>query len=541
MWQFLKSFKSELMKKVSVILIVFALVGAGCSKTFLSSLQDNPNAPTTGAATPALVLPGTITSIVNILNGSGPNGSYEYPAVWMGYWNYAPGYSFNPNPQNYIVNGSGPQCWDEYYGNLANLNFIVQSTTGTATGANYHAIAEILEAVCFKNLVDLYNNIPYSNALKAQLDFYPSYDNGSDVYDSLVLKLDAAMAEIQGAAGNAAIDVPTNDDVMFQGTMSNWILYANTVKLSMLVQQSNVQSKAAFLASEAANTASLGYLTTDALVNPGYSSSQPNPAWGNFGIAPSGALNTYFTYVKGNQGSIDFYKKTTDQRLGFIYGYADGAPTDNGYFSPSLPIQASNYQADYTGTQNQVPGGVSGIGPGIIQTPNSSAPMLTASESYSWQAEATLFGWLPGGNAAAKTLYQNSITASYEYLLVGGSLAAADAAAAAYFGQSGVGFVAFPVGASTDSLDHTIITQRWAALNSITNNVAYNDWRRTFNPAMGGGYPMVPVSVSPSNTAPHMPFRFLYPTEEADNNTVAWTAAGGPTMDPYTSKIFWMP
>ena len=303
---FLKSFKSELMKKVSVILIVFALLGAGCSKSWLSSLQDNPNAPTTGVATPSLVLPGTITGIIDVIDGPAPVqghaggvGCYEYPAVWMGYWNYAPGYSFNPNPQNYVCNSTTPQVWDQYFTVLSNLNFINQQTTGVAKYKNYHAISNILEAVCFKNLVDIYNNIPYSQALKAQGNFYPKYDNGSDVYDSLVAKLDAAMAEIQAAEGDATVNTPTTDDPLFGGTMANWILFANTVKLSMLVQQSAVSAKAAYLSAEAAKTASLGFLTSDALVNPGYSSSIPSNNWALFGVGPSGALNNYFTYVKG--------------------------------------------------------------------------------------------------------------------------------------------------------------------------------------------------------------------------------------------------
>jgi hypothetical protein len=542
----LKSFKSELMKKVSVILIVFAFLGAGCSKDFLSSLQDNPNAPTTGVATPALVLPGTISAIVNVINGpvggSGGVGSYEYPAVWMGYWNYAPGYSFNPNPQNYVVNSTTPQVWNQYYTALSNLNFIVQQTDGVTKYSNYHGIANILEAVCFKNLVDLYNDVPYSQALKAQGNFYPNYDKGSDVYDSLVLKLDAAIAELQANEGNLDVDLPTTDDVLFGGDIASWVLYANTVKLSALVQQSNVTSKAAFLASEAANTASVGYLTTDALVNPGYSTSLPNPSWANFGISPSGALNSYFTYVKGNQGSIDFYKATTDQRLAYIYSKADGAPTDPDYFTPTLPVVKSLYQADYTGTQQQVAGGVSGIGPGIIKSADAGAPFMTAAESYFWQAEATLYGWLPGGAAAAQTLYQKGITASYEYLGVGGDNATADALAATYYGQD-LAYVSFPTGASVDSLDHTIIYQRWAALNSISNYVAYNDWRRTFSAAKNSGIPAVPYSVSPSVTAPHMPFRLPYPLSEINNNNAAWTAAGGPAVatDPYNSKIFWMP
>src|SRR5580700_10700095 len=162
------------MKKVSFIIAVAVFLAAGCSKNYLSSLQNNPNAPTSSAATPQLVLPGTLTSLVLILNGGGPNTSYEYPSVWLGYWNYAPGYSFNPTPQNYIMTSGSPQLWDQYYGTLSNLNFIIQTANAQSDTryANYKGIANVLTALCFKNLVDLYNNIPYSQALKAQADFY---------------------------------------------------------------------------------------------------------------------------------------------------------------------------------------------------------------------------------------------------------------------------------------------------------------------------------------------------------------------------------
>jgi Starch-binding associating with outer membrane len=529
------------MKKVSFIIAVAVFLSAGCSKDWLSSLQNNPNAPTSSAATPQLVLPGTLTSLVGILNGGGPNSSYEYPSVWMGYWNYAPGYSFNPIPANYIMASSTPQLWDAYYGILSNLNFIIQTANAQSDTryANYKGIANVLSALCFKNLVDLYNDIPYSQALKAQADFYPSYDNGSDIYDSLVAKLDLTIAGLQTSSSDPVALIPANDDILYGGSMQNWILLANTIKLSLLVQQSAVSAKASFLATEAASTATIGYITADAMVNPGYTAAQPGPIWGNFGLNPNGAINTYFTYVKGNQASIDFLKKTNDTRIGYIYSTADAAPTDANFYSP-LPIVFGAYQADYTGTQQQIPGGVSGMGPGLVQAPGAAAVLMSAAESYFLQAEALVYGWLSGGNTAAQTAYQNGIRSSYEYLGVGGGGAAADGYAATYYSQN-IAYVAFPLGASMDSLDHTIIEQKWVALNTISPVAAYNDWRRTFNPGLNSGYPIVPVSVSPSNTQAHMPFRYLYPTEESNNNNESWTKAGGPSIDPFNDKIFWMP
>ncbi len=525
------------MKKVIVLFIIAAVGISSCQKGFLSNLQNNPNSPTSSAATPQLVLPGTLTSIINITNGT----SYQSEAAWMGYWNYAPGYSFVSSVQNYVLSSGGPEHWDDYYGVLANLNFII-SETSDPKQANYNAIANILEAVCFKGLVDNYNNVPYTQALKGSGNFSPSYDNGSDIYDSLVAKLDAAISSIQANLGNSDVSVPASDDIMFTGNMNQWLVLANTIKLKLLVQEAAVTSKAAYLSSEAASTASVGYLTSDALVNPGYSASQPSPMWGGFGVTPSGAIAGSFTFIVGNETAIDFYKQSNDPRLGYFYCQRGQNPTNPSYSTVSLPLTNNDYLANYLGSQNSLPApGGSGIGPGLAQGPTQSAVFMLAAESYFIQAEATVRGWLAGGASAAQTLYQKGITASFEYLNVGGSTASADTYAATYYGQANTSFVTFPTSASSDSLIHTIITQKWAALNGISTVEAFNDWRRTFDPNMDSGYPIVPVSISPSNVAPHAPFRYFYPTEESTSNGAAWKAAGGPTIDVFNDKIFWMP
>ena len=532
-------------KLLSIIGVGIALLGSGCGKGFLTNLQSNPNAPTTSTATPPFVLPGCITGLVNIVNdvtGTGTNPSYEVEAVWMGYWNYQPGYAFNTNVQDYIVTSSGPQLWDNYYGVLTNLNFIIQDTAGGAQYANYHDIAQILSAVCFQNLVDLYGNIPYSQALKVTSNFYPSYDSASAIYDSLTAKLDNAMADITANMSNAAVVVPAGDDVMYGGNMANWILFANTVKLRLLVRESNVASKAAYIQNEIAKTAADGYLTTDAVVNPGYSSADPNLIWGGFGISPSGSLNYAASFVGGNGTAVNFYQSTNDPRLGYFYTRNGVTANQDSFSIVTLPIDPTQYFAQPIGSQASNPnnGGSANIGSGLVKSPSQPAVMMTAAESYFNQAEATLYGWIPGGASGAQTDYQKGITASFEYLNVGGSTALADTYAAAYYGQN-ISWVAFPAGVGMDSLVHTILTQKWAALNGINAAESFNDWRRTFNASLNSGYPIVPVSISSSNSAPHMPFRYLYPTEEQTSNKAAWTAAGGANIDPFNTKIFWMP
>jgi len=539
------------MKKVIIIFLVIALINCSCKKSFIDGLQNNPNTPGTGVVQPPNeVLPATLTNLAIASNSFGTGtvgaagGSYEAEAVWLGYWNYAPGYSFVATVQNYVMSNTNPQLWDNYYGVLTNLNYIVTTTNGKVQYANYNAIANVIEVICFANLVDLYNDIPFTQALQAQANFFPGYDSASVIYDSLVARLDLAMTNINANMTNSAVQLPQSDDVLFGGNMSNWLLFANTLKLRLLIHQSAVSAKQSFLAAEAAKTASVGYISSDALVNPGYTSSQPNPMYGGFGLSATGSINGEFTFIKGNQTAIDFYYATNDSRVGYFYAVNNVAPNNPAYFNVPLPInftlsQTTGYSGDYAGSQSATAYGGSGLGSGIIGSPNQGAVLMLAAESYFLQAEAVLYGWLPGGASVAQTLYQNGITSSYQYLNVGGNAGAAATAAQTYYSQSNLSFVTFPTGASTDSLVHTILEQKWAALNGITVSEIYTDWRRTFNSATGSGYPIVPVSTSASE--PHMPFRYYYPLEEASSNAVAWTAAGGPSIDPFNSKIFWMP
>ncbi len=513
------------MKKLMYISILVIVAGFGCKKGFLSELQNNPNAPTTNAATPPLVLPGTINSLVGITNGVGNNNGYQSQAAWVGYWNYSGGYSFNQTVQEYVMSNGQPQVWDGYFNVLTNLNVIVQQAAANSTYTNYGDIAKILEAVCYKNLVDAYNDVPYSTALKGSGNFYPSYDKGSDVYDSIVAKLDAAMADLNTNQSNSAIAQPGSDDILFQGDLSLWIQFANTVKLKCLVQQSNVSAKQAYLASEGAKTNSYGYLTSDALVQPGYNSAQQSGFYANFGVSTSGGLNGTFNYIRTGGTIIQFYKNTNDPRLGYFAGAKGLDPTEDAYYTPST--SQDDYAGDVLGIQSTSLTHGSGIGPGLIQNKsgNQAAPIMLAAESYFVQAEAELYGYIPGGAGAAHTAYNNGILASMNYLGLPDA-----ASAAATFEAQDITNVAWPT--SKDAQLQTIITQKWAALNGISNAEAWNDWRRT-------GFPNVPGTVSPTTTEHHMPYRYYYPLEEPTDNEAAWLAAGGDKVNPFTDKIFW--
>jgi hypothetical protein len=159
------------------------------------------------------------------------------------------------------------------------------------------------------------------------------------------------------------------------------------------------------------------------------------------------------------------------------------------------------------------------MGPGIIKSSSQGAPLFLGSESLFLQAEAANDGIISGD---ARSLYEAGITASFE------ELGLTDAQATAYFSQNlaNAGWAASP------NKEQAIITQKWIALNGSNEFEGWNEFRRT-------GFPAVPSSIDPARVNPTTPYRVLYPLSELDTNPTNLGKEG--TIDPFSSKIFWMP
>lgn len=522
---------SNTMKKIYFSsFMLLALILGSCKKDFLTELAVNPNKPS--QATPELVLPGTLTNSAAILNG---NGSYQLVGAWMGYYNYGGGFSFNSTAADYLLTTSSPQVWDPWFGVLTNVDYVEKNSTDPSK-SNFLAVAKIMKAFAYQHLVDVYDKVPYTEAFKGVGNFFPKYDEGSAIYDSLVININTALDLIN--SGSASAQNLGASDVMFGGDMGLWAKFGNTVKLRLLVRQSQVAAKQDYIKAEAAKTASVGYLGLgeDALVNPGYSNTEgkQNPFFGYF-VTTTNTLASY-SFIRASGTAMDFYKGTNDTRLGYFYGtkgadptnknvgVVNGADTVKDFYNVNI-IDPSNYDADPFGIQKIQTSAGSGIGPGLIKSVSQGAPLITATESFFLQSEAAARGYITGD---AQMLYQNGITASYEYLGVQN----ADEAAQEYYSQEDIEDVSWP--ATLTEQIKTIVTQKWAALNGINLVESWNDYRRT-------GSPDVPISVDPANTETHLPYRFYYPIGEVQKNTANYKAAGGDQIDPFVNKVFWMP
>ena len=498
-------FKQSYHFLISFLLLL--LVIAGCKKGTFDINSPNPNVPS--SVSPKYTLSAALTLVAN----ESYNAGYpDFANRYMGYWSFSGDYGGYGTEATYNTNTSfATGNWDNVYTTLENFKFIASQSTAPSS-AYYLGIAKIMQSFMFQRLVDLYNNVPYSAALNGGTVNYPTYDDAKTVYTSLVKQLDSAITLINGAPSTA--DNPTTYDVMFGGVMSNWVKFANTVKLKILLNLSQTSDGPALAKAELNGLTGSSFLGVgaDATINPGFSNAainQQNPMWQNVGFATNGTSpTTGNSFNRANSYAVTFYTNTNDPRINKFY-----ALNTNGI------VKGRAFGSTDGSEHNTL---ISAVGPGIIASPTQGAPLLPAFESLFMQAEAVLRGYITGN---ATTLYNSAVAESFRLMKV----ANAATAAATYVGQndSRTNF------ATSGNQLQTLIVQEWASLNMLDPIEAWDNWRRL-------GYPNdLPVSIYPGTSATHIPWRLLYPASEYSNNTANVNAQGA--INNMTSKIFWMP
>ncbi|HXD77660.1 MAG TPA: SusD/RagB family nutrient-binding outer membrane lipoprotein [Puia sp.] len=491
------------------------VLAAGCKKGTFDINSPNPNRPSQVSS----------QFLLSAALGASANSSFnagftDFADLFMGYWAFSGDYGGYGTTATYnLNNGYGAANWDYVYNTcLVNYQYIIKNSQDPKE-ANYLGIAEIMEAFHYQRLVDIYNNVPYSQALQGGTLNYPKYDDAATVYTSIVHKIDSGIAAIKAAPGDA--DNPGNYDIMFGGDMTNWILFGNTVKLKILLNLTAWSGGGTLISSELSGMTADDFLPagTDAAVNPGYSNSsqsQQTPIWQNVGFTTGNGHYQDHDLYRACSYAVNFYQNHNDPRADRFY-----ALNNNGI------VKGRAFGSQDGSEHNTV---ISAVGPGILQSYSMSAYILPAFESLFLQAEALQRGYIGAGSTItdAQTAYKTAVEESFRIMFQGTStdyMAAADT----YIGQNDAK-TNWAVAPDPITL---IITQEWAALNVFDPITSWNNWKRL-------GIPNdLPTSIYPGTVAAHPPIRLIYPTDEYTTNSANANAEG--TIDVINSKIFWMP
>ncbi|HVS96481.1 MAG TPA: SusD/RagB family nutrient-binding outer membrane lipoprotein [Puia sp.] len=501
-----------MMKKQFTIFSAAVLtLGLGsCSKSYFD-INNNPNQATSASA--QLVLPNALTT-----TASNQEVPFNFLSAWLGYLGQSGSYATGAGDiASYKqTTNSADGLWTNRYRNLADYDYIEKNAHKNKLPF-YEAAAKIMKAFVFEQLVDMFNNIPYSQALQGTNIITPKYDDAQSVYNAITLQIDSAVILLgrPDAIGDKTYDVMFGKNFFgnsYKSALENlyWMKFANTLKLRILLRQSQVASQASFIQAEIAKITQnqAGFLDYDAGVNPGYSnnSGQQNPQWGFFvTLTGNPTAGGGADFWKANQYSITWLTNHNDPRLPQIYKPGGAGMVGSVLGSTNNPA----------GTNAATPG------PGILQGVNQSTIIISAAQSYLMQAEADVRGLL-GGNAVSD--FDKGVQASFDYLGAGSS--------AAYVAQND-NQTNLSVAAGTSQQLACIMRQEWIADNQIDPFDAWSNYRRLHLPAD------LPLSISPflDQSPASIPIRFLYPTSEYNNNTANVSAQG--TIDYHKSPVFW--
>jgi hypothetical protein len=143
-----------------------------------------------------------------------------------------------------FTNSSWNGTWNFLYsGPLKDLEELI-AAADPETNPKYLGIAQILKAYYFTMMVDLWGDVPYTqafkgNALGEEKILEPVYDKGADIYADAFSLIDKGIANLTGTSGSV------KGDIIYGGNATKWIKMANSLKLRLLIQTRNVQSNGA--------------------------------------------------------------------------------------------------------------------------------------------------------------------------------------------------------------------------------------------------------------------------------------------------------
>ncbi len=418
----------------------------------------------------------------------------------------------------------------------------------TDSASAEHAMAEVVWVLTFMKATDYWGPIPYFQA--GSIEPSVPYDPQDKIYADFFSRLDQAIDVLTPLAGSNAYGTY---DLIYQGDVSHWIKFANSLRLRLALRVSKVDPATA--QTEAEKSVAAGVMTTspgdDAFVERSSVGGDINGLstmsdWNEFRMSA-----TMSSVLKGYQDPrISQYFLPTvnsgDPTFGVFANY-QGLRNGLSVAQQTLPqnlAAANSHQGQSWASTNVTVGGVVVGEASYTNTPQN---VMETAESYFLRAEGALYGWNMGGSA--QSLYEAGITQSMaQWNITGSGVTAYIASSAtpapshAYSGNGVDTAVSnVPIAWSADPAMEIkqIMTQKWLALFP-DGMEAWADWRR--NPAM----PLYAAVNSDNPLIPNPSIQHLrripFLTSEKETNAAAVQAAVqllGNKTDNEISPLWW--
>lgn len=504
------------MKKLIIFFLAILSIGVISCSDFLDVNTDPNNAQT---STPTLTFPAAVAST------AGEVGAYYniLGGMWVQYWTQDNASNQYKDLDSYNVQQSTLQAqWAELYnGALEDYQYV--RTQSKSTGDwNLYLMGTVMQCYTFEVLADLYDEIPFNEALQGANNFTPHYLPGQQVYDSLIARIDDALGKDFSAA---TVTNPGTSDFLFGGSMTRWKQFANTLKLKIYLRQIYARPDVATAGITALYTSGAQFLQEDAAMTQFVDQeNKSNPLY----ETDQRKLNTA-TNIRASETFMDFLQANNDPRVNKLY-------IPGGAGQVGLP------QGDFGAATTD-------INPGNISRARIKATdavyFLCKSESYFLQSEAAVRGF---GSGDAEDLYISGVGAGLARLDTATSVIkkkGTDVDSLVWntvdsLVSSGKPYE-FPSGGTQEDKLKAIAIQKWVALAGIEGLEAFFERNRTHYPSYtdlmydDADYQLgdLVYPIGGVTGAGNFPKRLLFPQTEHSRNP------NTPAQVPAITPIWW--
>jgi hypothetical protein len=366
------------------------------------------------------------------------------------------------------------------------------STSEIAIKKNKIAIIEIQTINVYQTLVDIFGNVPYSEALDYTNHPTPKFDDAKTIYTDLASRLDIAINDLDDTKASFG-----NADLIYNGNVGNWKKFANCIKLKMGLHLSDVDNvKAKAMIESAYASGLISENSENALFKYYNTANEQNPIYNSVALETQYCPTSYF---------VEELKSKSDPRM-------------DEFFDSNSKIGGEYIGAPYAlgSTYNSV----SHLG---LKLADQSFPgvLFDYSETCFLLADAADRGYNVGDTS--ENLYNKGITASMQYWGV------SQTDINTYLARTDVSFAT----ATGSNNKERIAYQLYIAYYN-RGFEAWTEYRRLDFPVLIA--PANAVAESNDKVPVRNIYSHLHKTLNEANYQVASTAIGGDLM---TTKLFW--
>jgi len=355
------------------------LLNTSCKKQL--DINQNPNVPAVANGTPSVVFPAGVFGTAAGIGG-------ELAIIGAIWGEYVTQSAFSNQYKTIAAYQLGKSDYNRGYRNLfanglKNYQFVLDKSKETQNW-NFYIMAATMKAYTAQVLVDLYDQIPYSEALQGTGNLTPKFDDGYTIYLDLLKLLDTALAKPLNA------DILTKSDksadLLFNGDMSEWTRFANSMKMKLYLRMVNKKPQEAQAGIEKLYADNAEFLDKDAALT-GFTDvrDKDNPMYEQ----NIRSLNTPDN-LRASYTFVSFLTEHNDPRTKFFFGTSSPTPV---------------HQGDYAGTDPTYQNATV-----LVQNPTDPVVFMSEAESYFMQAESRERYF---GGAGAKELYDQGVLASF--------------------------------------------------------------------------------------------------------------------------------